>query len=678
MPYTAGVLNTHPFMTKERPRFVKLILRKGSFTEAAYWDYSNNGTGCQDLIQNFKEIILIKMSGRMKTNNFDCIVVGGGHAGTEAAYAAATIGARTCLITTGKETIAKMSCNPAVGGLAKGQIAREVDALGGLMGEAIDATGIQFRLLNRSKGPAVQSPRAQADKHKYRNYIRRRLEEAPNLAIVETMAERILVNKNKVEGVLCENGAMYNSPVVVLTTGTFLGGVMHIGTEQFSGGRLGESASNELSKSLREIGLRVERLKTGTPARLDSKTVDYEKCQIQLGDERPSPFSFMTEKIDRPQKPCWITYTNEKIHRLIRDNLHRAPLYSGQIKSIGPRYCPSIEGKIVRFADKGRHQVFLEPEDEAISTIYCNGISTSLPRDIQEQMLRLMPGTERARILHYGYAIEYDYCPPVQLQVSLETKRIEGLFLAGQINGTSGYEEAAAQGIMAGINATRKLQKLEPIILGRDQAYIGVLIDDLLTKGTDEPYRMFTSRAEYRLTLRSDNADRRLTQIGKTVGLVKPDRWSKFDNKLRAVKELEEYLKQNRYDGLGLWQRLKQPDGREAQRLRCDDFLKRMGFSDEVVETVMIDAKYEGYLNKQAKMVADFRSLEDKKVPTDLDYNDIVHLRAEAREKLSFHRPYTLGQASRIAGVTPADIVVIQIHLKKKGGPASTPALRGR
>jgi len=611
------------------------------------------------------------MSGKKKTNSFDCIVIGGGHAGAEAAYAAATIGAGTCLITISKETIAKMSCNPAIGGLGKGQIVREVDALGGLMAEVIDATGIQFRLLNRSKGPAVQSPRAQADKHKYRNYIRRRLEETQNLTIVEAMAEQILVNGNRVEGVRCEDGSTYYAGVVVLTTGTFLGGVMHIGTEQFSGGRLGEPASNALSRSLKQIGLRVERLKTGTPARLDAGTVDYKKCQIQLGDERPVPFSFMTKRIDRLQKPCWITYTNEKIHQLIRDNLHRAPLYTGQINSVGPRYCPSIEGKIVRFADKSRHQVFLEPEDENISTIYCNGISTSLPRDVQEQMLRLMPGTENARILHYGYAIEYDYCPPVQLQVSLETKKIEGLFLAGQINGTSGYEEAAGQGIIAGINAARKLQSLEPIMLGRDQAYIGVLIDDLLTKGIDEPYRMFTSRAEYRLVLRSDNADRRLTQIGKSVGLVTAERWFRFENKLHDVAKLETYIKQSRSGGLSLWQRIQQPGSRMDERLRCDGELKQLCFSDEVIETVMIDAKYEGYLDKQAKMVAEFHNLEDKKVPDDLDYDDIVHLRAEAREKLSFHKPYTLGQASRISGVTPADIVVIQIHMKKKARPIS-------
>ncbi len=609
------------------------------------------------------------MSKTAKTNRFDCIVIGGGHAGAEAAYAAATIGARTCLITISRDTIAKMSCNPAIGGLAKGQIAREVDALGGLMAEAIDATGIQFRLLNRSKGPAVQSPRAQADRNKYQDYIRRRLEETENLTIVEAMTEQILADGNRVEGIQCKDGRTYSSSVVVLTTGTFLGGMMYIGSNRWAGGRLDEPPSVGLSQSLRRLGLKLGRMATDTTPRLDAQTCNLEKLQVQFGDEPPEPFSFMTEKINRPQVPCWITYTDEKIHKLLRDNLHRAPLSSGQIKGTDPRYCPSIESKIVKFADKKQHRIFLEPEEEGIKTIYCNGIFTSMPKDVQEQMLKLLPGTENARILYYGYAIEYDYCPPVQLQVSLETKRIEGLFLAGQINGTSGYEEAAGQGLIAGINAARKLQDAEPLVLGRDQAYIGVLIDDLLTKGIDEPYRMFTSRAEYRLALRSDNADRRLTQIGESVGLVTAERWFRFENKLRAAGKLEQYLKQSRSEGLSLWQHLKQPNSRVAEKLHSDGELKRMGFSEEVIETVLIDAKYEGYLNKQAKMVAVFRSLEDKRVPADLNYNDIVHLRAEAREKLSMHKPYTLGQASRIAGVTPADIVVIQIYLKKRNRP---------
>jgi len=608
------------------------------------------------------------MSGGMKTNDFDCIVVGGGHAGAEAAHAAARIGAKTCLITISRDTIAAMSCNPAIGGLAKGQIAREVDALGGLMGLATDATGIQFRLLNRSKGPAVQSPRAQTDKYKYKDYIRAQLETTASLTIVEGTIAEILVGGNCVRGVRCVDGRIYHSPTVVLTTGTFLRGLMHIGTDQFPGGRRDEPAAYELSDSLERIGLELKRLKTGTPARLDAATVDLARLEIQHGDAKPMPFSFMTERIDRQQTPCWITWTNERIHQLIRDNLHRAPLYTGQIKSAGPRYCPSIETKIVRFADKQRHQVFLEPEDQAMTTIYCNGISTSLPRDVQEQVLRLLPGTEHARIVHYGYAIEYDYCPPIQLFSSLESKRVSGLFLAGQINGTSGYEEAAGQGIMAGINAARKLLGKEPVMLGRDQAYIGVLIDDLMTKGIDEPYRMFTSRAEYRLSLRADNADRRLTPIGREVGLVSDERWAKFQKKLRDIKRLRDYLSANREGAVTLWDRLRQPNpdvSRPVETLGERLEVRAMNLSPEVIEAAVIDAKYQGYIDKQERLAANLRRLDDKKIPADLDYDGIEHLRAEAREKLSRFRPGTLGQASRISGITPADITVIQVHLKR-------------
>jgi len=631
----------------------------------------------------------------MKTNEFDCIVIGAGHAGIEAAYAAAKIGAETCLITISKDTIAKMSCNPAIGGLAKGQIAREVDALGGLMGLAIDETGIQFRLLNRSKGPAVQAPRAQADKYKYQNYMRYQLEQMPNLHIVEAIASQIITDKDEVRGVRCSTGLSYKAPVVILTTGTFLRGLMHIGTEQFPGGRLGDPAANELSESLEQIGLELRRLKTGTPARLDAATVELDKLEIQYGDKDPVPFSFMSDTINRPQTPCWITYTNEKIHKLIRDNLHRAPLYTGQIQSVGPRYCPSIETKIVRFADKQHHQVFLEPEEEKRKIIYCNGISTSLPKDIQQQMLKLLPGTENARIVHYGYAIEYDYCPPMQLKSNLETKKISGLFLAGQINGTSGYEEAAGQGIIAGINAARKLQNKDPIILYRDQAYIGVMIDDLLTRGIDEPYRMFTSRAEYRLSLRADNADRRLTPIGKSVGLVDEIRWAKFQKKVGDIDTLKNFLMSTRSDGLSLWQQLRQPQNTIAETLASTREInnlgirpkpqlaisrvelpevKKMNLDREVLQAAIIDAKYEGYLAKQQRMVAGMRALEAKKVPLDLDYNSITHLRAEAKEKLSAFRPSTLAQASRISGITPADITVLQIHLKKG---ESTPSETG-
>jgi tRNA uridine 5-carboxymethylaminomethyl modification enzyme len=606
-----------------------------------------------------------------KTGGYDCIVVGGGHAGVEAAHAAARIGAKTCLVTLSRDTIAKMSCNPAVGGLGKGQIAREVDALGGLMGLATDATGIQFRLLNRSKGPAVQAPRAQTDKYKYKDYVRMLLERTPNLTIIEAMASQVITEKNCVRAVRCGDGRIFYAPSVIVTTGTFLCGLMHVGTEQVAGGRLGEPAANELSDSLRQMGLELARLKTGTPPRLDARTVAFDKLEIQHGDEKPVPFSFMTEQIDRPKIPCWITYTNQKIHQLLRDNLHRAPLYSGQIRSTGPRYCPSIETKILRFEDKDRHQVFLEPEDEQQSTIYCNGISTSVPKDIQEQMLKLLPGTENARIVHYGYAIEYDYCPPIQLKPNLETRKISGLFLAGQINGTSGYEEAAGQGILAGINAARKLQGKEPVVLGRDQAYIAVMIDDLLTKGIDEPYRMFTSRAEFRLALRADNADRRLTPIGRSIGIVGEERWMRFQNKLNDIDGLKGFLRSTKADagGTKLWDQLRQPENPLADTLADHPEVRKMNLSDDVVQAVMVDAKYEGYLGKQERLVANLKTLEKKKIPAALDYSDITHLRAEAKEKLTAFKPSTLAQASRISGITPADVTVIQIHLKKTLSP---------
>ena len=611
------------------------------------------------------------MSNGTKTNDYDCIVIGAGHAGVEAAYAAATIGAKTALVTISKKTIAQMSCNPAVGGLAKGQIAREVDALGGLMGMAIDATGIQFRMLNRSKGPAVQSPRAQADRHKYADWMRSRLERTPNLTVIEAMATQIETADNKVKAVRCSDGTVYSAPTVVVTTGTFLGGMMYTGSDRQCGGRLGEPASNELSQSLKQVGLELGRMATDTTPRLDAQTCNLDKLPVQPGDDPPTPFSFMTEKIDRPQVPCWITYTNEKIHKLLRDNLNRAPLSSGQITATDPRYCPSIEAKVVRFADKKQHRVFLEPEEETIKTIYCNGIFTSMPKDVQEQMLALMPGTENARIVHYSYAIEYDYCPPIQLKDSLETRKVSGLFLAGQINGTSGYEEAAGQGIMAGINAARKLQSASPVVLGRDQAYIGVLIDDLLTKGIDEPYRMFTSRAEYRLSLRTDNADRRLTQIGKSVGLVDEKRWERFQNKLKGISKLKSYLRDTRSQGRSLWQQLRSQGDTAAWQIRqravgiALDDCQDKSLVSQIWQAVCIDAKYEGYLAKQQRLVAGLQSLESKKIPDQLDYNSITHLRAEAKEKLSAFAPSTLAQAGRISGITPADITVIQIHLKK-------------
>jgi tRNA uridine 5-carboxymethylaminomethyl modification enzyme len=609
----------------------------------------------------------------MGANSFDCVVIGAGHAGVEAAHAAARIGAKTALITIDKIKIAAMSCNPAIGGLAKGQIVREVDALGGLMGLAIDATGIQFRMLNRSKGPAVWSPRAQADRYRYQQFMAHALEQTPNLTVIEQMATDIIIENGRVAGVRCKDGCAYSAKAVVVATGTFLRGLMHIGAEQFEGGRRGEPAADELSACLERLGLIVKRLKTGTPARLDARTIDYEKLELQQGDKEPMPFSFVNDIIDRPQIPCWITYTNEKIHKLILDNLSHAPLYTGQIKSTGPRYCPSIETKIVRFADKTRHQVFLEPEEQEQRVIYCNGISTSLPKDVQDEMIGNLPGCENAKILHYGYAIEYDYCPPVQLKDNLETKKIAGLLLAGQINGTSGYEEAAGQGIIAGINATRFVQGAEPIVLGRDQAYIGVMIDDLLTKGLgvdgagipDEPYRMFTSRAEYRLHLRSDNADRRLTCVGRLVGLVQKERWGRYERKLSDIENLKGYLKNTLAGGVSLWERLRRPGNSLSQALYEDAYVRSRSFGRDVVDAAITDAKYEGYLDKQQRMAAALYTLDKKRVPADLDYGRIAHLRAEAREKLSAFQPQTLGQAARIPGVTPADITVIQVHLKK-------------
>ncbi|PKL46127.1 MAG: tRNA uridine-5-carboxymethylaminomethyl(34) synthesis enzyme MnmG [Planctomycetes bacterium HGW-Planctomycetes-1] len=607
----------------------------------------------------------------MKADSFNCIVIGGGHAGAEAAHAAAKIGAKTLLLTISKDTIAKASCNPAIGGIGKGQIVKEIDALGGLMGLATDATGIQFRLLNRSKGAAVQSPRAQIDKYKYSEFIRNKLEETDNLTIIEGLAAEILVDpsclrpaeagNNRVKGVSCTDGREFHCQTVIVAAGTFLKGVMHTGTKQWQGGRLDEPAANELSDCLKKLGLKVERLKTGTPARLDAKTIDYDKTQIQYGDEKPSPFSFMTDSITRKQIPCWITYTNEEIHKLLRDNLDRAPLYTGQIKTTGPRYCPSIETKIMRFADKTRHQVFLEPEDEQVRTIYCNGISTSVPEDVQEKMLKLMAGTENAKIVHYAYAIEYDYCPAIQLKPNLETKKIKGLFLAGQINGTSGYEEAAAQGIIAGINAAKLIDGKEPLVLRRDQAYIGVMIDDLLTREIDEPYRMFTSRAEWRMSLRSDNADRRLTQIGKDIGLVDNLRWKKYQETMSQIEIFTHFLKSTRKEGKLLWDWLKQPQNAIAQMPE----IAALNIRPDIIEGVMTDAKYEGYLAKEERSVAQFQKFEKLKLPDGLDYDKIEHLRAEAREKLKKFKPATLGQAGRIGGITPADIMIIQIHLRK-------------
>lgn len=601
----------------------------------------------------------------MKQNEFDIIVIGAGHAGIEASHAGAKMGARTALITIRKDKIGEMSCNPAIGGLAKGQIVREIDALGGLMGLAIDAAGIQFRKLNRSKGAAVQSPRAQADRQKYQDYMRSALQESKNLTIIDAKVTGIKTENNEVRAVACSDGSVYRSRIVILTPGTFLGGKVFIGSENYPAGRIGEPPSAELSRSLQAIGLELGQMATDTTPRVDAKTCELDKLEVQPGDEPPEPFSFMTDGIDRTQVPCWITHTNEKIHRLLRENMNRAPLSTGQIKGADPRYCPSIEAKVVRFGDKRRHRIILEPEQESIQTIYCNGVFTSMPKDVQRELLRLLPGTEKARIVHYAYAIEYDFCPPVQLRNNLEAKKIYGLFLAGQINGTSGYEEAAGQGIMAGMNAVMKLRNKEPVVIGRDQGYIGVLIDDLLTKEITEPYRMFTSRAEYRLSLRADNADRRLTPTGRSAGLVDEKRWNRFQNKLRKIQDLKDYLQKTRRQGISLWEHLTRPKNKVSETLADDANIKKMNIGREIIDSAVIDAKYSGYLLKQERLVEGFKHLENKRIPEGINYDEIEHLKAEARQKLSAFRPATLAQAFRIAGITPADITVLQIYLKK-------------
>ena len=600
----------------------------------------------------------------MSTGTYDIIVVGGGHAGCEAALAAARMGARALLLTISKESIGRMSCNPAVGGLAKGQIVREIDALGGEMAKVTDATAIQFKMLNRKKGPAVHSPRAQVDRFLYEQDMRRRVEQCPGLVVAEDCAATVMTDGGGAAGIIGKNGARYAAPRIVLTTGTFLRGVIHVGPEQSEGGRIGEPPANALSPSLEALGLALGRLKTGTPPRIHRASMNYDALEIQLGDEDPLPFSFSTERLDRPNVPCHLTKTTAHTHDIIRANLDRAPLYTGQINSVGPRYCPSIETKIVRFPDKHSHLVFLEPEGLDSDVVYCNGIATSLPRDVQDEMVRSIPGLEHARILRYGYAIEYDFVPPMQTRPTLESKVVPGLFLAGQINGTSGYEEAAAQGIVAGINAVKCLRGEPPLVLTRDEAYIGVLIDDLVTKGTEEPYRMFTSRAEYRLVLRQDNADRRLMKHGHACGLISDEQYDRLRRKEESVAATRRFLGTRRRDGVTLAQVLRRTGNDFATLEALDAELAMRALPADVKEQVEIETKYEGYMQRQAREIEHFRRTESRQIPAAIDYSRIAGLRFEAAEKLSAVRPLSVGQAARISGVSPADVGVLLVHLQ--------------
>ena len=616
------------------------------------------------------------------SKQYDVIVVGAGHAGCEAALAASRMGCETLIVTINLDTIAKMSCNPAIGGLAKGHLVKEIDALGGEMAKNIDKAGIQFRQLNTKKGPAVRSSRAQADKKAYEYEMKKVLEKQAHLDIKQVMVEELLTEDGGCIGILSHTKTAYLGKTVILTTGTFLKGLVHVGEVSYSAGRAGESSAEKLSESFLKLGFEIGRLKTGTPPRVKKDTVNFDVMAIQPGDEPPRPFSFSTEKITQPQMLCHLTYTNEKTHQIIRDNLHKSAMYGGRITGIGPRYCPSIEDKVVRFSDKDRHQIFVEPEGRDTDEIYLNGISASLPEDVQVEMVHSIDGLENAEIMRFAYAVEYDFAPATQIYPTLETKRVENLYFAGQLNGTTGYEEAAAQGLMSGINAALKVRGEEPLVLDRSQAYIGVLIDDLVTRDIREPYRMFTSRAEYRLELREDNADLRLTEIGQRIGLVGDCAYNQFGHKRKLIQEELERLDQTILKPTaGTLDSLKQVgiDGLDKPTSLAD-LLKRPELSYEgikqlslplqllpaaVEKQVEIQIKYDGYIRRQILQIEQFKKLEHLQIPDDFDYETIHGLKTEAREKLAKIHPVSIGQASRIPGVSPADISILMVWIKE-------------
>ena len=611
---------------------------------------------------------------------YDVVVVGGGHAGCEAASSAAKMGSSVLLVTMNLQTIAQMSCNPAMGGVAKGQILREIDALGGLSGIITDNTAIQFRMLNRSKGPAMWSPRVQSDRMRFAEQWRLALEQIVNLDFLQASVEGLDVTNNKVSGVFLSNGNKINCKTVVLTSGTFLNGVMHIGENKTHGGRSSESSSKGITKCLELLGFESGRMKTGTPPRLDGRSLNYSAFEEQKGDEFPGKFSFTETQPLTKQRSCWVAHTSDEVHNILRKGFDRSPLFNGAIESAGPRYCPSIEDKINRFSDKESHQMFIEPEGWKTVEVYVNGFSTSLPEEIQEEALRKVLGFENAKFFRPGYAVEYDYFPPTQLKHSLETKLVAGLFFAGQINGTTGYEEAACQGLMAGINAHKTNKEEDPLILTRSQAYIGVLIDDLITKGTDEPYRMFTSRAEFRLTLRQDNADMRLTRIGRKLGLISDQQWERFEKKCENIEKANQWIASkkatpaayNSFLEKKCSAPLKQQGPLTSLVLRPNISLKELliqepegliQMSEEVWEQVEINLKYAGYIEKELERVEKVKRLESLRIPTGFSFNSIKALSIESRDRLTKIEPTTLGQASRVAGVSPADIQVLLVHL---------------